>query len=484
MPIVIAVLVLAAVTVPRLPPGVCYGDSGDLQLAAATLGIAHPPGYTGYVTLGFVLTRMPGVDPAHVVSLACLAAGLAAIVLCVLMQLRLGLNAWVAAAIGVGLTAVPRVWQNLLVPEVYAPSLALLAGSVYLSFKCARVGKRRDLLLAALLFGVAVANRPPVLLALPFFVVAWWLARRQRGLSWRRATRSALLVVGCLLLPGLYALGFLWLRDTPTAAYNYIEQYNAETGELPSATDGPRAKLDRIAWQATGRQYRQFMGSDWQAVKGKLRWLTDELEPGGAVASVLALTIVLIGGVIAARRCREGVWLLGGMVVQTVIFVCGYRIYGQAADLLPLIWAVVVAAGVALSPLLPCEARGGRRMAAVGLLVMACVWTAVRAGDRPDEARNADATPYLAAVDLGSFPADAVICSSWGQSPPLWYAQKVLTDRDDIRIINAEAKNWLAMVADVGDRPVFVTDGRVRLPEGYKLTPFRKMWRLESANAE
>ena len=66
--ILIAVMVIAAVTVPRLPPGICYGDSGDLQTASATLGIAHPPGYAGYVTLGYLITRIPGVDPACLVS--------------------------------------------------------------------------------------------------------------------------------------------------------------------------------------------------------------------------------------------------------------------------------------------------------------------------------------------------------------------------------------------------------------------------------
>lgn len=484
LPLLIAVVVMAAVTVPRLPPGICYGDPGDLQLAAATLGIAHPPGYTGYVTFGYLLTRLPGVDPAYVVSLACLAAGIGAILLCALMQVRLGLSAWMAAAIAVALTAVPRVWQNLLVPEVYGPSLALLAGSTYLSFKYARLGLRRDLLLAALLFGVAAANRPPVASALPFFAIAWWLASRKGTPSRGQAARSALLATACLVLPGAYALGFLWLRDTPTAGYNYIEQYNTEMRELPAVEAGPRAKLQRIVWQATGRQFRSYVGNDWRKVRGQLRWLREELDPGGAAASWIALAIVVLGAVIAARRCGASVWLLGGMMVQTVIFVCAYRIRGQAADLLPLIWAAVVAAGVGLSVLFPASAHGVRRIAAVGLLIVTCTWTAVDADNRPNEARNADATPYLAAVDLGSFPDAAVICSSWGQSPPLWYAQKVLTDRDDIRIINAEARNWLTMIGEVGDRRVFVTDSRVRLPEQYRLRPYRKLWQLEQGIAD
>ena len=77
-------------------------------------------------------------------SLACLAAGIAAICLGMLVQVRLGGNAWVAAVIGVALTAQPGVWKNLLAPEVYAPSLAFLAGSAYLLLKYGRRGRRRE----------------------------------------------------------------------------------------------------------------------------------------------------------------------------------------------------------------------------------------------------------------------------------------------------------------------------------------------------
>lgn len=42
--VALALAVIGVVTIPRLPPGVCFSDSGDLQLASATLGIMHLPG--------------------------------------------------------------------------------------------------------------------------------------------------------------------------------------------------------------------------------------------------------------------------------------------------------------------------------------------------------------------------------------------------------------------------------------------------------
>ncbi|MCH7592399.1 MAG: DUF2723 domain-containing protein, partial [Planctomycetes bacterium] len=196
----LAVVFISALAIPRLPPGVCFEDAGDLQLASATLGIMHPPGYAGYVTLGWFVSRVPGVDPAYMVSLACFASGLTAIWFCMLLQIRLGVSSWIAGALGLALTAHPRVWSNLLVPEVYAPTLALLAGAAYLLVRSVHRGVRRDMLLAALLYGLALANRPPLLFMLPFFLVAWWTARSRWNWSWRLWGVSLAIGAACLLL--------------------------------------------------------------------------------------------------------------------------------------------------------------------------------------------------------------------------------------------------------------------------------------------
>jgi hypothetical protein len=412
------------------------------------------------------------------------------------MQMRLGVNPWIACAIGVLLSAQPRVWQNLLYPEVYAPSLAFLAGSAYLLLKYVRLGRRRDLLIAALLFGIAAANRPPTVLALPFFVVAWWQGARSAKAPWRSRPASVAAAAACAVLPAVYSIAFLWVRDTPATACNYIEQYNAEAHELPDANAGPSARLRRITWHAGGEQFRELMGNDWASVWNKLRWLRGEFAPGQELPSPLALVVSLIGSVltfivaaavvviglvVTARRCGAAGWLLAGMIVQSVIFVCAYRVYDQAADVLPLIWASAVALGVSLSALFPRGLSQGRRAVAIGLMVLACVWTVADAPDRPDWARDQDATPFVAAVDMASFPDGAVVCSSWGTSPPLWYAQHVLTDRDDVKIINAGSVHWLEMIEQYPGRPVFFTDSRVRVPDGWELTPYRKLWRLEGS---
>jgi hypothetical protein len=538
-------LVVALVAVPRLPRGICFDDFGDLQLASETLGIMHPTGYAGYVTLGYLITRIPGVEPAYLVSLACLASGIIALWLCALMQVRLGVNAWVASAWCLVLAAHPKVWISLVAPEVYAPSLAFLAAAAYCVTRYACLGRRRHLLVAALLYGIALANRPPVLFTLPFFLIAWLAARKKWEASWRRSVASLATAALCAAVPVVYSVAFLWVRDRPDAAYNYIDQYNVQWRVLPDADAGWHAKMERIVWHMTGSQFKKYMGNSWSGVRSKLRWLrhtvftyrhetiltalvsavalglvitfrrckaTAWLLCGAAVGSVAvgifyrvdghildqlppALAVVTQGGfallaasglVLTYHRCKTAAWVLFGMAVASVVFVCAYQMVGQSADILPLLFAVTVFDGVGVSPLLACHSLRVQRVVAVGFLLMMCATTVAYAGNRSDMRGAADAGSFVAELDIGTLPQDAVICTGWRVWPPLRYAQRLLTDRSDIEIINADPSKWLWMIKGKTDRPVFFTDDtqEIAAQEGAKLTRFRNLWRLESPKPE
>jgi len=481
----IAVTLLLICTIPRLPPGVCFGDAGDLQAAAATLGIAHPPGYAGYVSLGFLLTWLPGVSPAYAVTLGCLAAGLAALALGALMQIRLGTNAWIAAALTLAIAGHPRLWVNLVVAEVYAPSLAFVAGGAYLLFKYVRLRYRRDLLLAALLVGVAFANRPPVGLALPAFGLALWLGGRRTGGKRPSLLRDIVLAAVCLLVPCLYSCGYLYVRDTAATPCNYIEHYNAEFGTLPPPDAGTHAKLQRLAWLTTGRQFRGLMARGSGGLPGRVHWLTNQLGLKHDAAFVIAAIAVAFGLVFTYRRCPACAILLAGIALAAAAFVCRYRVYDTAADVLPILFVGTVLVGVAVSPLFPTETGWWRRGVAVGIFLAACVWTVYDARGRPDPAAAADATAFVRTADVGTLPANAVVFSSWAESLPLRYAQHVLADRADIRIVTAGPSRWIALAQDYAGPPgrqpgpLYLTE-RIAVPPGYSLTPYRNLWRLES----
>ncbi len=353
--VALTLVTVIAVTIRRLPPGICFDDAGDLQLASTTLGIMHSPGYAGYVTLGYVVTRLPGVDPAYMVSLACLASGVATLLLCILMQVRLGVSAWVACAWSLVLLAHPRMWSSLVAPEVYAPSLMFLVATAYLVLKYARLGVRRDLLIAASLFGMALANRPPVLFTLPFFLIAWWSAgKRWREVqrsslhlpSWRRSAATLSLATACAALPGLYVVGYLTYRDRPDAAYNYIEQFNRQWKDLPDSDAGWEAKLQRVAWQVSGTQFTYLMGNSWRGVRQKLRWLRHEVfaYAGEDVLSVIVL-LSASGLTVTFRKRRVTAWVLTGLAVVSVVLAVAYRAMDQPVDLLVPVIVIVVQGG-------------------------------------------------------------------------------------------------------------------------------------------
>lgn len=489
--VAIVLIISAIVALPSLPDSICFGDFGDLQLASITLGIMHPPGYAGFVAVGHLATWVPWVDPAYMVSLACLASGLIVLWLCVMLQVRLGVNAWLAGAAALCLTTHPRMWMSMVAPEVYMPALAVLGGSVYLFVKYTRTGTRRYLLIAALLYGTALANRPPVLFALPFFLIVWWLAQRKWDRSPRAAVRSILIVTGLALLPVAFNLGYLWVRDKPDSAYNYIELYNLQWKRLPDTTEGPGARVRRVIWHVTGEQFSEYMGSTWPRAVAKLKWLRYEMFPQFerfmvvAVATlvfgvhgffVVAMAAIALGATLAYRRCRASFLLIAGVGLSQVVFVCQYHVYGQSADVLPTYFAAVIFGGVAFSSLL-CTPKVAKIVSVAVLILMVGV-TINDVPNRPEFGKTSDATGWIDELDMQTLPENAVIAAGWRYWPPLRYAQIIRADRPDIHLINADARNWMTMIAPLSDRPVFFAK-KFSIHNDVPMTKYRNIWRVD-----
>ena len=117
------IVVLAA---PMTAWGPCFDDPGELQTASAMLGVAHPPGYPGYVLLGRLICLIPFFEPAALISGANLFAGAMCMSLLYLIQRRLGVHPLAAVCTTVVVALHDRYWMTITAPEVYAPSLLLL----------------------------------------------------------------------------------------------------------------------------------------------------------------------------------------------------------------------------------------------------------------------------------------------------------------------------------------------------------------------
>lgn len=488
--VAVTLLISVAVTISRIPPGICIGDPGDLQLASATLGIMHPPGYTGYVTLGYLFTRIPGADPAYVVTLACLGAGLIAILLALLWQVRLGVNPWIASAVCLALLAHPEVWSNLLAPEVYAPSIAFLAASGYMLVRYTRLGVRRDLFLACAFYGLVLANRPPVSFAFFFFVLAWWAGGRRWDSTWRRSAANLSIAAAIIVAPTVYAFAFIWLRDRTDVAYNYIQQDNAFGKQLPESSEGAEAKMKRVWWHMAALQFREYMGDTWHGIRAKLRWLWRQLLPGELFVTFAAMmAVVVAGAVVVFWRCPPSGFLLCGFALAAAVFVSIYRVHGQAADVVPIVFAGYVLFGVAVSTGLDAAARlfarrppnrlhPIARWAGVTGTILLAVWTFFDADHRRHTGRGYDALPFLAELDIDTLPPNTAIFSIWPQSPPLWYAQLRRTDRTDVEVVNATTDRWLEAMRERRDRFLLTVTNPAEL-DPRLLSQYRGVWRVD-----
>ena len=162
----VVTLLVALVTWRHLAPGPCFGDCGDLQLGAATAGIMHPPGYALYTALTFPLTLLPGIEPAWTVNLLCWFAGLACVQLSLRLVIRLGGDVFLGTA-GIMLWMMEHeVWIGFVSPEVYLPTTLLVLCAAWSAGRFEDCGRTRFALLAATLLGIALANRPGVVLYL------------------------------------------------------------------------------------------------------------------------------------------------------------------------------------------------------------------------------------------------------------------------------------------------------------------------------
>ena len=113
--------------------------------------------------------------------------------------------------------------------------------------------------------------------------------------------------------------------------------------------------------------------------------------------------------------------------------------------------------GVALSALTSNRSPRAAGWLASSVAGGAALATILHVPYRADVAATVDAEPYLAELDMATLPADAVVCSGWGEATPLWYARWVRHKRSDVRLICAGAESWLRMTQELLDRPIFTT---------------------------
>ena len=219
-----------------LLPGIAFADWGEMQTVPHVLGVAHPTGYPSYVLLAWLAQLGPVGSVAFRSNLlsAVLVSGTVAV--SVLILRRLGVGSQVAIGAGLALAAVRTVWSAATVAEVNPLHLLFIALLLHRALVWEERRRSRDLLIGALLLGLALGNHLLTVFAGPFiaaFVV--WAGR------WALIARP-------WLVPGAAVAGLAGL-----SVYLYIPIAASLSPPLPY---NHPVTFDAVWWLVSGHQFR------------------------------------------------------------------------------------------------------------------------------------------------------------------------------------------------------------------------------------
>ena len=199
-----------ALYLAKLPPVLApWRDTGEMSVAAATLGVAHPTSYPLYVLLARLASMTALGNPAYRLNLLSAIAGAAACAL-LFAVLRPGRGLFAALAAALCLAFNPVFWAVSQVSEMYSLWVLSAVALIALAQRLSEDQSQRLWLGFCYLCGIFLANRLDLILLAPGLL---WLA-----LSWRPARKAAdYLGLGVSVL-GVPALAALSGSNLPVAA--------------------------------------------------------------------------------------------------------------------------------------------------------------------------------------------------------------------------------------------------------------------------
>lgn len=286
-------------------PGVSVGDWAEMQFIPALLGVPHPTGYPIYVLTGWLFSLLPVGSVAFRAGLLSVVAASGAVAVAVLIASRLGVRPVIAAAAGLALAFTGTLWLEATFPEMNGLHLLLVALVVHRAVVWRAERRDRDLLLGALLSGLALSNHLLAATTVPIVILfVLWDARHRL-----RERPVLLLQAGLMLALGLTPYLFIPLRALagPPSVYAHL------------------ATLDGFASLVTGAEFR-----------GNMRFFSPEsvVAAWGAVPVIVghvlerSSAVFLGGGILGlGLLARRDAWLAALLVLLTlsgVYFLANY----------------------------------------------------------------------------------------------------------------------------------------------------------------
>lgn len=485
-----------ALYIRTLAPGVLPGDSGEFQVLAHQLGIAHCPGYPIYLLLAKLVTFLPVGEIAYRVNMFSAIMASLAVVGVYLAARLLSLNHWASLFGALVLSVSYTLWSQAVLAEVYTAAAAFTVFILVCVLGWGKTGKSSLLFAAGVLGGLSIGVHTTVLLLAPGVLVYLWLHRKEHPGVWRPAISGVL--VGMLLWVAVFIA--FDLNYPPSNIFN--SAYETARSDWGLSQDDIQKPWVRIWFVATGQQWRSALDFNWG----------DMLEQAGGYFlmlprefSFVTILFILLGlGYLIWKR-RDVAALLGISLVTHWLVSFNYRIWDIYVFYITGYVILVILAAIGLDLVGQVLRRfiprwGSVLQAGISLLV---IFFAVRSMLVPWMPAIQDGVlPFIgeegyalwedpswmveeASMTVEQMKADLVFFVDWGWLYVYYYAAHIEQGRTDLRFIEASPRSDVPglpqsviefIEANIDFRPIYFSNkvGEVE-QAGYKFHS-RKIW--------
>ena len=433
-----------------LAPGVLAADSGELQVVAAQLGVAHPPGFPLYVMIAHLMTRLPFDSAAYAVN--CLSAIAAALTVLVVYAtgLRLSGGRVLPAVVGaVALGTATTFWSQATTANVRSLTALFAALAIHTLVEfCIAISERETKGKPSQLHpqegtqqrvNIRIANSST---ASPDRWLTRFAVVMGFGLT-HHVSLVFLVVVGLVfvivvdpallrsprrwvrpLLAGL--LGLLPLLYLPLRAGADVRGASPDLATLPGFLE------HALATGFRGDLFYYLAPAD---LGPRL------LVMGNVITFQFALPLLLgmaVGLVCLLGRDRRLALLLGGSFAVYVLVAATYRAPQTVEYMMPAYVpaALLLVCGLAGLPDLMRRWGGAAVPVAVLWTTVALIAAIGQLGNisASGQAHEGDSADRYARRLLTDAPPDTVILAHWHWATPLWYIQEVEGYRPDVDV--------------------------------------------------
>ncbi|MEA3407193.1 MAG: DUF2723 domain-containing protein [Chloroflexota bacterium] len=431
--------------VHTLAPTVLPADSGEFQLVASVLGIAHPPGYALYTMLGKLFTFIPLGDVAYRINLfGALCGTLTLSILVHLVRQASGsTGAALIAAAMLGLS--PTFWAQSTTANIRSLTAAFTVLSADLLLHWGEKEEPRYLTAFAACFGLGVGHHTSLgLLGLPFLI--YIIARAPRiFVEPHRWIRPLLAFFASFLV-----LLYLPLRSGMGAPFD------------PTPIRSWGGFVNHAL--ALGFRGDMFYYHTLPDLAARLRvWAVIMRLQFGRLLPWATL-LAGMGGVVP-RKSRGTVGLLAGMWAVNTLSAMTYKAPQTVEYLLPSYVAMAALLGCGLGVAKLKMPRWTSALLMAPLVVATAHYGAANYGSFQQLHEDRSARTYAESILKDALP-DTLVLSNWHHATVFWYLQTVEDVRPDVevRYVYPEGDTpnqevWLKRIEEnVDERPVVITN--------------------------